>query len=200
LTSFSTAEHWFGEGAGAERDQREGVGAGIGCGLVVNGRPVSGARGLAGEIGHLCVDAAGPRCHCGSRGCVEAIAGAAPIVAAVRAATGRDGLTIDDAYDLARGGDRAAAAVLARAGEAVGLALAAVANLVGPARIVVSGEGLAGYDLLEPHIRAAFERQAFGAAADCPLVIRPLPFEQWARGAAAVSIQSRLVPVGTRSK
>jgi hypothetical protein len=60
---------------------------------------------------------------------------------------------------------------------------------------VVSGEGLAAYDLFEPHIRAGFERQAFGAAASCPLFIRPLPFEEWARGAAAVSIQSRIVPL-----
>jgi len=195
VKALTTAEHWFGEGAGADSFALVTVGTGIGCGLVVNGRPVSGSHGVAGEIGHLCVDADGPACHCGSRGCVEAIAGTAPIVAAARAATGRDELTIDDAYALARAGDPAAAAVLARAGEAIGLAIAAVANLVGPARIVVSGEGLAAYDLFEPHIRASFERQAFGAAADCPLSIRPLPFEEWARGAAAVSIQSRLVPL-----
>ena len=65
-----------------------------------------------------------------------------------------------------------------------------MANLVGPSRIVVSGEGLAAYDLFEPFIRAGFQRQAFGAAADCPLSIRPLPFEEWARGAATVSIKA----------
>ncbi|GAA2624546.1 hypothetical protein [Paractinoplanes durhamensis] len=65
-----------------------------------------------------------------------------------------------------------------------------MANLVGPAHIVVSGEGLSAYDLFEPHIRASFERQAFGAAAQCPLSVRPLPFEEWARGAATVSIKA----------
>jgi len=195
VKALTTAEHWFGEGVGADSFALVTVGSGIGCGLVVNGRPVSGAFGVAGEIGHLCVDAAGPACHCGSRGCVEAIAGSAQIVDAVRAATGRDSLTIDDAYSLARAGDAGVQRVFARAGEAIGLGIAAVANLVGPSRIVVSGEGLAAYDLFEPHIRAGFERQAFGAAADCPLFIRPLPFEEWARGAAAVSIQSRIVPL-----
>ncbi len=91
---------------------------------------------------------------------------------------------------LARGGDARVGAVFARAGDAIGSGIAAVANLVGPARIVVSGEGLAAYDLFEPYIRAGFQRQAFGAAADCPLSIRPLPFEEWARGAATVSIKA----------
>lgn len=63
-------------------------------------------------------------------------------------------------------------------------------NLVGPERVVVSGEGVAAYDLFEEQIRAAFTNQVFGAAARCPLVVRPLPWEEWARGAAAVSIQS----------
>jgi len=193
VKALTTAEHWFGEGAGADSFALVTVGTGIGCGLVVNGRPVSGSHGVAGEIGHLSVDATGPLCHCGGRGCIEAIAGTGPIVAAAQAVTGRDALTIDDAVALARGGDARVAAIFARAGEAIGLGIAAVANLVGPARIVVSGEGLSAYDLFEPHIRAGFERQAFGAAADCPLSIRPLPFEEWARGAAAVSIQSRVV-------
>jgi predicted NBD/HSP70 family sugar kinase len=193
VKALTAAEHWFGEGFGAESFALVTVGSGIGCGLVVNGRLVSGSHGVAGEIGHLGVDANGPECHCGSRGCVEAIAGTQAIVAQVRARTGRAELTIDDAVALARGGDEHARAVFERAGTAIGLGIAAVANLVGPARIVVSGEGLSAYDLFEPHIRAGFERQAFGAAADCPLSIRPLPFEEWARGAAAVSIQSRIV-------
>jgi len=195
VKALTAAEHWFGEGAGAESFTLVTVGAGIGCGLVVNGRLVAGAHGVAGEIGHIGVDAAGPDCHCGGRGCVEAIAGTPAILAAARERAGDPALTLDDAVARARGGDDVMHAVFARAGEAIGMGIAAVANLVGPERIVVSGEGLATYDLFEPHIRAAFERQAFGAAADCPLSIRALPFEEWARGAAAVSIQSRVVPV-----
>ncbi|MEV5895005.1 ROK family protein [Nonomuraea fuscirosea] len=190
VKALTTAEHWFGEGVGAESFALVTVGAGIGCGLVVGGRLVSGSHGVAGEIGHVGVDVNGPACHCGSRGCVEAIAGADAIVRQARSATGRPELTFEDAVALARAGDAPVGAVFARAGDAIGSGIAAVANLVGPARIVVSGEGLAAYDLFEPHIRAGFQRQAFGAAADCPLSIRPLPFEEWARGAATVSIQA----------
>jgi predicted NBD/HSP70 family sugar kinase len=187
VKALTVAEHWFGDGAGAESFALVTVGAGIGCGLVVNGRLVAGSHGVAGEIGHIAVDPAGPLCHCGARGCVEAIAGTAALEA-------QAGVPIAEAVLRARGGDEAVRAVFARAGAAIGTGLAAMANLVGPARIVVSGEGLSAYDLFEPHIRDAFERQAFGAAADCPLSIRPLPFDEWARGAAAVSIQARVGP------
>ncbi|MFI6761549.1 ROK family protein [Micromonospora sp. NPDC050417] len=193
VKALTAAEHWFGEGVGVESFALVTVGTGIGCGLVVNGRLVSGSHGVAGEVGHIGIDATGPSCHCGGRGCVESIAGTYAIVEQARDRTGRPDLTIDDAVALARAGDERVAAVFARAGNAIGTGIAAVANLVGPARIVVSGEGLAVYDLFEPHIRAGFERQAFGAAAQCPLSIRPLPFEEWARGAAAVSIQSLVV-------
>ncbi|GAA2564327.1 ROK family protein [Winogradskya consettensis] len=186
VKALTTAEQWFGEGVGADSFALVTVGAGIGCGLIVGGRLVSGAHGVAGEIGHISVDTNGPACHCGSRGCVEAIAGADAIVRAV----GRPGVTFSQAVALARSGDAAVGAVFARAGDAIGSGIAAVANLVGPSRIVVSGEGLSAYDLFEPHIRAGFQRQAFGAAADCSLSIRPLPFEEWARGAAAVSIKA----------
>ncbi|MFC0503284.1 ROK family transcriptional regulator [Micromonospora costi] len=194
VKALTAAEHWFGEGVGAESFALVTVGTGIGCGLVVNGRLVSGSYGVAGEIGHIAVDAAGPDCHCGGRGCVEAIAGTDALVAQARERTGRPDLGFDEAVALARGGHEAVRAVFTRAGGAIGCGIAAVANLVGPTRIVVSGEGLAAYDLFDTPIRTSFERQAFGAAARCPLSIRPLPFEEWARGAAAVSIQSLVLP------
>ncbi|HTF06880.1 MAG TPA: ROK family protein [Asanoa sp.] len=190
VKALTIAEHWFGEGVGAESFALVTVGTGIGCGLVIGGRLVSGSHGVAGEIGHIGIDANGPTCHCGGRGCVEAIAGTDAIVGQARERSGKPDLTFDEAVALARRGDERVGTVFARAGNAIGCGIAAVANLVGPARIVVSGEGLAAYDLFETHIRAGFERQAFGAAAQCPLSIRPLPFEEWARGAATVSIQA----------
>ena len=65
------------------------VGAGVGCGLVVHGRVVSGAHGVAGEIGHLSIDPLGPPCYCGNHGCVEAIAADPAILRDIRQASGR---------------------------------------------------------------------------------------------------------------
>ncbi|MEU7304903.1 ROK family transcriptional regulator [Streptomyces sp. NPDC007206] len=190
VRALTVAEHWFGAGVGLSDFALVTVGAGIGCGLVVHGRVVSGAHGVAGEIGHLALDPLGPLCHCGNRGCVEAIAADPAILRAVRAATGKQVTDAAGALALAHGGDPCARAVYARAGEAIGKAIGFLVNIFGPGRVVISGEGLAAYDLFAEGIRDAFAASAFGTASQCDVVTRPLPFEEWARGAVATAIQS----------
>ncbi|MDX3352781.1 ROK family transcriptional regulator [Streptomyces sp. ME01-24h] len=190
VRALTVAEQWFGAGVGLSDFAVVTVGAGIGCGLVVHGRVVSGAYGVAGEIGHLSIDPAGPLCHCGNRGCVEAIAADPAIVRAVREATGAPVADAAEALRLAHGGDPGAREVYARAGEAIGRAIGSVANLFGPERVIISGEGLVAHDLFADQILEAFAASAFGTAGQCDLRTRPLPFEEWARGAAATAIQS----------
>ncbi|WP_327312094.1 ROK family transcriptional regulator [Streptomyces sp. NBC_01235] len=190
VRALTVAEQWFGAGVGLSDFAVVTVGAGIGCGLVVHGRVVAGAHGVAGEIGHVTVDPSGPLCHCGNRGCVEAIAADPAIRARIRERTGIEVTDTAEAVALARGGDAEAREAYARAGEAIGRGIATVANLLGPQRVVISGEGLAAHDLFAEHIRSAFAAAAFGSAAQCDVQTRPLPFEEWARGAAATAIQS----------
>lgn len=190
VRALTVAEQWFGAGAGVSDFALVTVGAGIGCGLVVHGRVVSGAHGVAGEIGHLSIDPLGPLCHCGNTGCVEAIAGDAAIIRRVREVTGLPVADSAQALELAHQGDPGAREVYARAGEAIGRAIGAVVNVLGPERVIISGEGLAAYDLFAEQIRDAFTASAFGTAAQCDVMTRPLPFEEWARGAAATAIQS----------
>ncbi|MCF3963563.1 ROK family transcriptional regulator [Streptomyces fuscigenes] len=198
VRALTVAEQWFGAGAGLSSFALVTVGAGIGCGISVDGRLVSGAHGVSGEIGHLPVGGAlgsTQVCTCGNTGCVEAVASTQAIVDQAREETGNPGLTLADAVRLAHNGDEAARAVFTRAGHALGLAIASVANLIGPERIIISGEGVASYDLFADQIRASFTAQAFGTAADCDLVVRPLPFEAWARGGAAVAAQRLFAPM-----
>ncbi|MFE4537110.1 ROK family protein [Streptomyces scopuliridis] len=190
VRALTVAEQWFGAGVGLSDFALVTVGAGIGCGLVVHGRVVSGAHGVAGEIGHLSIDPLGPPCHCGNNGCVEAIAADPAILRGVREATGRPVTTAAEALELAHSGDPGVREVYARAGEAIGRAIGSVVNVLGPERVVISGEGLAAYDLFAEGIRDAFAASAFGTAAQCDVMTRPLPFEEWARGAAATAIQS----------
>ena len=190
VRALTVAEQWFGAGVGLADFALVTVGAGIGCGLVVHGRVVSGTHGVAGEIGHLPIDPLGPKCHCGNNGCVEAIAADAAILRDVREISGRPVATAAEAVELARAGDPGARAVYTRAGAAIGRAIGCVVNLFGPDRVIISGEGLAAYDLFADGIREAFVAAAFGTAAQCDLMTRPLSFEEWARGAAATSIQS----------
>ncbi|MFJ9820890.1 ROK family protein [Streptomyces sp. NPDC101151] len=200
VRALTVAEQWFGAGAGLSDFAVVTVGAGIGCGLVVHGRVVAGAHGVAGEIGHVVIDPAGPPCHCGNRGCVEAIAGDAALVARVREVTGRPVTDSAEALALAHQGVSGAREVYARAGEAIGRGIATVANLFGPERVIISGEGLAAYDLFADQIREAFTAAAFGSAARCDVQTRPLPFEEWARGAAAAAIQSFITSTPSSGK
>jgi len=190
VKALTVAEQWFGEGVGASSFALVTVGTGIGCAMVVNGGLIAGAHHVAGELGHVRVSDAGPACHCGGSGCIEAIASTGAILTQARLVSGDAELSMDEAVTRARAGDEAIQSAFDRAGHAIGLGLAAVANLNGPERIVVSGEGLAAYDLFEDQIRETFAIQAFGAAGRCELIIRPLPFEEWARGAAATAIQT----------
>ncbi|HEY3608965.1 MAG TPA: ROK family protein [Pseudonocardiaceae bacterium] len=195
VRALTVAEQWFGAGVGVNSFALVTVGTGIGCGLVVNNAVIEGSHGVAGEIGHVLAEPDGPLCHCGNRGCVEAVAGTDALLASLRILSGNPRLTSAAAMALAHHGDQRLRAGYRRAGRAIGVALATVANLIGPQRIVLSGEGLAAYDLYQDEVRDTFAARAFGAAVDCELILRPLPFEEWARGAAAVAIQTLVTPV-----
>ena len=194
VRALSTAEGWFGAGNGARSFVLVTVGSGIGCGIVVNGAVISGVHGVTGEIGHLTIDQQGPVCHCGNRGCLEAIASDPAIIDQINKLPGVHVRTPGEAAALAYGGHEGARAVYARAGRAIGLGLAAVVNLIGPERVIISGEGLAAYDLFERQIRTTFAQHAFSTADQCEIVVCPLSFDEWARGAATVAIKAFISP------
>jgi predicted NBD/HSP70 family sugar kinase len=119
--------------------------AAISAGVVADGRSLRGEQGFAGEIGHLQLDPSGPRCRCGRRGCLEALAGVSEIVRRVTAADGPamppDDLTteVDEVVRLAKAADGRTLDVLADAGAWLGRAAAALANIVNPEVVVLGG-------------------------------------------------------------
>ena len=100
------------------------LGQGVGAGLVIDGRLVSGERAAAGEIGHVVVDERGDLCACGNRGCVE-LAVAVPFVRQRLAAAGADAA--------------AHRRVVAGAGRRLGIALATVVSAIDSQEVVLSG-------------------------------------------------------------
>ncbi|WP_026058476.1 ROK family transcriptional regulator [Streptomyces sp. SS] len=106
---------------------------GVGGAIVVHGELLRGAHGFAGEIGHLVVDADGPRCRCGSRGCLEQYAGQAALVGAA-GATG-----VPDLVRRAEAADPRALAALGDAGRMLGRALSGAVNLLDPEAVVLGG-------------------------------------------------------------
>ncbi|MEV6130562.1 ROK family transcriptional regulator [Streptomyces violaceusniger] len=190
VRALSIAEEWFGIGVDASSFAILTIGAGIGCGLYVNGDIVAGDHGVAGEIGHLPLGPSDLLCTCGRHGCVETVASSSAIIQAIRAAKQDPLLTMREAVALARSGDAEARGAFERAGSVIGLALATVANLVGPGSILVAGESVTNYDLFDLRLREAFEAHVFGSAGACTIVAKSHTFEDWARGSAASAIQA----------
>lgn len=192
VRALTFAEQWFGAGVGATSFAVVTIGAGIGCGMFVGGDVITGAHGVAGELGHLPVADPELACYCGGFGCAEAAASVPAILARVSVVLGRPVQTLDEAIKLAEAGDAQVLGVFHDAGRVIGLAIACMANLLGPERIVLTGDGLAAIGLLEEDLRQALAQQAYGGAIHSELLIRPLPFEEWARGAAAVALEDFL--------
>jgi len=125
------------------------AGIGVGGGIVLDGRVYRGARGLAGELGHVVVDRAGPACGCGGRGCVERYAGTAALLADAGAAD------LDALVDALAGGDGRAVAATTRAAAALGTGLASVLNVLDVPVVVLGGT----FARLAPHVEPALSAE-----------------------------------------
>jgi predicted NBD/HSP70 family sugar kinase/biotin operon repressor len=138
--------------------------AGIGAGILIDGRPFRGARGVAGEIGHVLVNPDGPMCRCGNRGCLETLVAPPALCELLRRSHGP--LTVPELVALAQEGDAACRRVIADAGRALGRAMADLCNHMNPDLVVMGGDlSAAGELVLEP-MREAIQRFAIPAAAD----------------------------------
>ncbi|GAA2519216.1 ROK family protein [Streptomyces gobitricini] len=152
------AELWFGVGAGPERVRGflylTGE-IGVGGAVVVDGELMRGAHGFAGEIGHAVADPEGPRCRCGSRGCLEQYAGQAALLrgAGLDETAGMPGVAELERRALA--GDARAVAALERAGRMLGLVVSGAVNLLDPEAVVLGGV----YRPLMPWLGPAADRE-----------------------------------------
>jgi glucokinase len=160
VTAASWAEHRLGAARAYDDVVVLVIGTGIAGSLILDGRPHLGG-GYAGEIGHSPV-AEGPRCACGARGCLEAIASAGAIA---RRYSERTGVEVDGARDVltrAEDGDAEAREVWESAVDALGFAVAQLAATVAPEAIVIGG-GLsrAGDALFAPLASRVNERLSF---------------------------------------
>jgi len=148
-------EFHFGAGQGCASMMYITVSTGVGGGWVLNGQPWRGAEGMAGEIGHVVIDPAGPVCLCGKRGCVERLA-SGPYMAQdarerlttqpargqiLRALAGNDPQAISGKLlaQAAAQGDDLAWEILERGARALGMGIGNAANLVNPDRFVLGG-------------------------------------------------------------
>lgn len=136
------AEAARGAGEGADSVVMLTLGTGVGGAVVLGGRPLVGARGIAGELGHLVVEPGGAQCGCGQRGCVETVSSGTAMMAQVSALTGR---AISDASQLAQelaSDPSVRDAVLARVAQGLIQGIVQIQAVVDP-DVVVLGGGVA---------------------------------------------------------
>jgi glucokinase len=187
---LTVGEHWKGAGTGTANLLGVTVSTGIGGGLILGGRLSHGFSGNAGHVGHVVVEIDGPPCACGGRGCVEAIASGPNTVRHAldegwrpRPGVVADGVALAAA---AAAGDEVALRNLARAGQAVGTAIASCASLLDlEVAAVVGGFSQSGPSFWEPLQEAFASHAGFPFAAACRVVPGQLGDAAGLLGAAA---------------
>lgn len=155
------------------------LGTGVGGGVVTDGRLLRGSANYAAELGHTAISVDGPKCRCGSRGCLEAYVGTYGIVRSAREALRerksrvlkgwieKDGrrLTPQLVFEAARRRDAVASAVVRDVGKHLGVGIASLVNIFNP-EVVVLGGGVSGsFDVLKPYIERTVHRRAFAESA-----------------------------------
>ena len=207
-------EHRFGAGRGCSHLVYMTVSTGIGGGIIANGELLLGAKGLAGEIGHTTVSSRGPRCACGNRGCLEALAAGPAIAdAGARAArSGRsalllsltgnfpNGLTSETVVRAASQHDPASVHILRRAGAFIGMGLANIAHIVDPQVIVVGGGvAMGAAALLLDATRAEFRKRVMPPFRGIPIVSASLGDDAGLLGAATLGFDALRGHAGPRA-
>ncbi|MEV4012726.1 ROK family transcriptional regulator [Nonomuraea angiospora] len=184
VNALAAAERLYGRGRTHRDFLVVTIGRGVGAAIVADGRVYRGARGGAGEFGHLPVDPGGPVCGCGARGCLEAYVGAAGLLAAARAKNVH--LDLPALARAAAGGDAGAREVFAEAGAILGRATAGLINVVDPEVVVVLGEGTADWPLWRASFDAALRAQLYPGRRDISVEVESWDDTSWAQGAAAL--------------
>ena len=123
------------------------LGTGVGCGVVLGGKPFAGDHGCAGELGHMVIDFSDNAidCTCGSRGHLESYAGAGGVVTRAKAAlndSGRDGfadLTPREIAEMTESGDLVCLQIVTETAEYLGRAIGLLGQVVDPAVVLLGG-------------------------------------------------------------
>ena len=171
------------------------VGTGIGCGIVADGHIHRGARGAAGDIGHIRATSSDEVvCRCGNIGCLEAIAGGQALADRLSAA-GIDAANSRDVVRLVRDGDVTATRMVRDAGRTLGEVLAGTVNFFNPAVIVIGGDIAEAHAQLLAGVREGILSRSLPLATrDLRIVPSRLGDRAGITGAAITAIEHVLSP------
>lgn len=187
-------EMWKGGGQGFESIVVVTLGTGVGGGIIMNGKILTGAKGAAGEIGHIHVDDDEKDvCGCGNTGCLEQFASATGVVRlANRALASTDKKTVlkvgevsaKDVWDAVKAGDEVAIEIAEEFGQYLGKGLAAVACVINPEAFVIGGGVSKAGTILLDYIRKNYTPYVFHASRDVQFTLATLGNDAGIYGAA----------------
>lgn len=178
-------EYWKGGGMGYRNMVLTTLGTGVGGGIVINGKPLYGAHGAGGEIGHIILkrDETVP-CSCGNYGCVEQYCSATGIVNTAKRHLERSSapsplrniseLTCKDLFDAGAAGDALAAQILEIVYENLAEFISDVCSVLNPEIVVIGGGVSKAGDVLLQGIQKYMHKYVFHACADVKFALAQL--------------------------
>lgn len=187
-------EMWKGGGRGNKNLVMVTLGTGVGGGIILNEKILTGTNGAGGEIGHIPMNAEETECcGCGNKGCLEQYASATGVVRLAKrtlavyegeTVLNAETVTAKDVFDAVKAGDKAAIKIAEQFGTYLGHAMATIATLVDPAIFVVGGGVSKAGEILFDFIKEPYLEKAFFANKEVKFALAELGNDAGIYGAA----------------
>ena len=192
-------EMWKGGGQGYSNLVAVTLGTGVGGGIIIDGKILTGATGAGGEIGHIHIqDGETDQCGCGNYGCLEEYASATGVVrlaGRTLAASDMDSVlragevSAKTVFDAVKAGDALAISVAEQFGEYLGKGLAAIAGVVNPEIFVIGGGVSKDGEVLFQYIQPAYQKYVFHGSKDAKFALATLGNDAGIFGAAKLVLE-----------
>ena len=187
-------EMWKGGGQGFNSVVVVTLGTGVGGGIIMDGEMLTGAKGAAGEIGHIHVnDQETEVCGCGNKGCLEQYASATGIVRLANRTLAKNNrptclkegrISAKSVWDAVKAGDAVAIDIAEQFGQYLGKGLAGVAGVVNPEAFVIGGGVSNAGEILLEYVRKNYTPYVFHASRDVEFTLATLGNDAGMYGAA----------------
>ena len=194
-------EMWKGGGKGHKNLVAVTLGTGVGGGIIVEGKILTGSVGAGGEIGHIHVeDSETEICGCKKTGCLEQYTSATGIVRLAKRRLAKDdtpseiridNVTAKDVFDAVKAGDTLAIEVAEQFGEYLGKALATIAGVLNPEIVVIGGGVSKAGEVLLSYVEKNYRERAFFAHKNAEFALASLGNDAGIIGAAKLALDNQ---------
>lgn len=208
---MALGEKWFSEGGGAKNILCIGYRRGIGLGIVINGQIVHGRNDISGDLGHIVVNPDGKQCHCGRRGCLEAVASESAILEWLTEYIKRNGVAVFDGiinsadevsmhnvYLALKENNRLVVDRVKESGKFLGRVLSDLVRIFDPETIIFGGKILEATPVMLQTIKETYESEQPDYSNEFPEILPSRLADNSIALGSAILILSQLFQVAER--